>query len=337
MNAPGLRVADKASVAVDQPVARKPMRMRDAASESAEAARSPALAAVASRRLGRAAVAALYDELALAPKPGLVSFDDNGSHSDMDARTFLRSLFALRHSYPRFAALGAQGADFAALAREGRAAEERMLAATAGINTHRGAVFTLGLLCASAGALLAAGQPLQPQALRRTLVAHWGPALAAREGVSRDGRTAGHPPTLAPAPAQAPASHGELAARAHGLRGANAEAAAGLPVLFDTALPALRAALAAGLPPQAARQQAFFATLAVLDDTNLAHRGGLAGLRWAQAQAQAWLDAGGAQVPDAVARAHRIHRAFVQRRLSPGGAADVLAAACWLQRVCEPA
>jgi triphosphoribosyl-dephospho-CoA synthase len=260
-------------------------------------------------------VAALHDELALAPKPGLVSFEDSGSHHDMDARTFLRSLFALRHSYPRFAALGAQGAAFALLAREGLTAEDRMLAATGGVNTHRGAIFTLGLLCASAGAVRAAGRPLQPDALRYALVARWGPALAAREG------TAMH-------------SHGTRATRAHGLRGANAEAAGGMPILFDTALPALQGALAAGLAPQAARLQACFATLAVLDDTNLAHRGGLDGLRWAQAQAQAWLNAGGAYAPGAADRARQVHQAFVRRRLSPGGAADVLAAACWLQRVC---
>jgi triphosphoribosyl-dephospho-CoA synthase len=275
----------------------------------AEAGRA-APADAAARQLGRAALAALHDELALAPKPGLVSFEDSGSHSDMDARTFVRSLFALRHRYPRFVVLGAQGADFAALAREGQAAEAQMLAATAGINTHRGAIFSLGLLCAAAGALGAAGRPLQADALREALLTHWGPALAARD--VRCG-----------------------AARVHGLRGANAEAAAGMPVLFDTALPALQSALAAGLGPQAARLQAFFATLAVLDDTNLAHRGGLQGLRWAQARAASWLDAGGAHAPGAIARARGLHRDFVQRRLSPGGAADVLAAACWLQRVCR--
>ncbi len=290
---------------------------------------APAAPDATSRRLGHAAVAALYDELSLAPKPGLVSFEDTGSHRDMDARTFMRSLFALRHSYPRLVALGAQGADFAALAREGQVAELSMLAATGGINTHRGAIFTLGLLCASAGALLAAGAPLQAQALRRTLVARWGAALATRDAAAGGESAAGDAGT------RRAASHGAQAARRHGLRGANAEAAAGMPVLFDTALPALRSALAADLSPQAARLQAFFATLAVLDDTNLAHRGGLAGLRWAQVQAQAWLDAGGAQAPDAVARARHIHCAFVQRRLSPGGAADVLAAACWLQRVTQ--
>ncbi|HEY9028980.1 MAG TPA: triphosphoribosyl-dephospho-CoA synthase, partial [Burkholderiaceae bacterium] len=65
--------------------------------------------------LGRAAVVSLYDELALEPKPGLVSFADTGSHDDMDAGTFLRSLFALRHFYGRIAAQGAASAAFAPL------------------------------------------------------------------------------------------------------------------------------------------------------------------------------------------------------------------------------
>jgi triphosphoribosyl-dephospho-CoA synthase len=177
--------------------------------------------------------------------------------------------------------------------------------------------------------LHATGRPLEPVALRRELLTRWGAALAARGALLADGGGDGGP--------AAAVSHGGQAARAHGLRGANAEAAAGMPVLFDGALPALRQALAAGLPAPAARLQAFFATLAVLDDTNLAHRGGLAGLRWAQAQARGWLAEGGAHAPDAAAHAQRIHRAFVQRRLSPGGSADVLAAACWLQCVCEPA
>ncbi|PSD25508.1 triphosphoribosyl-dephospho-CoA synthase MdcB, partial [Stenotrophomonas maltophilia] len=109
-------------------------------------------AAVDSARLGRLAVASLHAELALAPKPGLVTPFDSGSHHDMDAGTFLRSLFALRHYFTAVACLGAAGADFDALRRCGIAAEIAMLRATAGVNTHRGAVFSLGLLVAAAAA-----------------------------------------------------------------------------------------------------------------------------------------------------------------------------------------
>ncbi|HEY1395698.1 triphosphoribosyl-dephospho-CoA synthase, partial [Roseateles sp.] len=130
--------------------------------------------------IGRAATVALHDELALSPKPGLVTFTSNGSHRDMDARTFMRSISALRPYFVRIAHLGATGADFPALERAGIEAEARMLEATGGINTHRGAIFLLGLLCASAGAVLAAGRRPTPAALRATLIERWGAALRQR-------------------------------------------------------------------------------------------------------------------------------------------------------------
>ena len=267
------------------------------------------------RGIGRAAVLALYDELALAPKPGLVSFIDSGSHHDMDARTFLRSLFSLRQYFPCLAGLGAAGSTFAALEREGMAAEARMLAATGGINTHRGAIFCMGLLCASAGSLAAQGAALDATALRGELLGCWGPALSERAVLGSR-------------------SHGAIAARRFGLSSASAEAMLGFPVLFETTLPALLAAKQRGAAPREARLQALFETMAVLEDTNLAHRGGLVGLRHAQRAARSFLAAGGALRPDALAHAGAVHADFMARRLSPGGSADMLAAACWAQRVC---
>jgi triphosphoribosyl-dephospho-CoA synthase len=267
------------------------------------------------KAIGRAAVLALYDELALAPKPGLVSFVDSGSHDDMDARSFMRSLFSLRLYFPRVARWGALGSTFEVLESEGIHAEARMRVATGGVNTHRGAVFCLGLLCASAGALVARGARLDAASLRRELMARWGSALSERVLHNRH-------------------THGAVAARRFGLRSAAAEAALGFPVLFETTLPALLAAQQGGATPHEARLQALFETMAVLQDTNLAHRGGLAGLRHAQLAACNFLEAGGASRPDALVHARAVHADFVARRLSPGGSADMLAAACWLQRVC---
>ena len=217
----------------------------------------------------------------------------------------MRSLFALRHYFPQMAELGAVCAPFSMLERAGIAAEARMLLATDGVNTHRGAIFSLGLLCAGAGTLLAEGQRLTPMALRLAVQDSWGRALGAR-----------------------------ATQRHAGLRGAGTEAALGFPLLFEVALPALQQAQAAGLDEQRARLQTLFHIIAKLDDTNLVHRGGLAGLRFAQAAARDYLDAGGAAHPEGVKRAVELHRVFVARRLSPGGAADMLACACWLQRVC---
>ena len=275
---------------------------------------------LAPQAIGRAATLALHDELALSPKPGLVTPTDTGSHTDMDAHTFMRSLFALRSCFVRIAGLGAEDAPFDALERCGIDAETRMLAATGGVNTHRGSIFMLGLLCAAAGAVAAQGRRPTPALLRSTLLARWGEALAAR---------ATRTPTLP----------GGLAARRYSLRSASAEAALGFPVLFETAVPAMQSAGARGLGRQHVLLDTFFSIMAVLDDTNLAHRGGLEGLHHAQRAARAFLDAGGASQPCGVTAAGEIGDDFVRRRLSPGGAADTLAAACWMQRLglLEPA
>ena len=269
---------------------------------------------LAPQAIGRAATLALYDELALSPKPGLVTLTDNGSHVDMDAHTFMRSLLALRGYFVRIAALGADGAPFEALQRCAIEAEARMLAATGGINTHRGAIFMLGLLCAAAGAASAGGQRLDPASLRGTLSTRWGDAL---EGLAR----------------RAPTLSGGIAARRYGLRGAAAEAAAGFPVLFEVAVPAMQAAQAQRMSRESELLDTLFSIMAVLDDSNLAHRGGLEGLRHAQRAARGFLAAGGASRPDAVAAARAIADDFVSRRLSPGGAADTLAATCWMRRL----
>jgi triphosphoribosyl-dephospho-CoA synthase len=128
-----------------------------------------------------------------------------------------------------------------------------------------------------------------------------------------------------------PTLPGGIAARRLGLRSASDEAALGFPTLFETAEPALRAARARGLATPAARLDTLFAVMAVLDDSNLAHRGGLDGLRFARTAARDFLAAGGAA--QGMAAAAALGAEFVRRRLSPGGSADTLAAACWLERL----
>ena len=286
---------------------------------TANALRVRAGQALTPTAIGHAATLALHDELSLAPKPGLVTLVDCGSHDDMDAYTFMRSIFALRRYFAQIAQAGFEGADFAVLERCGMAAEECMLAATRGVNTHRGAIFMLGLLCASAGAAAREGEHgLHPERLRESLRRRWGSVLAKRSQ-------------------RLPTLPGGIAARRLGLRSASEEAALAFPVLFEVAVPALRSALARGLTPPRARLDTLFHIMAVLEDSNLPHRGGLAGLHHAQRSARRFLDDGGAARPDGLQKAQAIAADFVKRRLSPGGAADTLAAACWIHRVCENA
>ena len=256
-----------------------------------------------SRRIARLATRSLHRELATYPKPGLVSHVDSGSHADMDADTFRASAAALEPFFAQLATAGAAGAGMAVLRRIGLEAEAAMRAATGGVNTHRGAIFGLGLLCAAAGAL---GPRPAPGALGALVRRRYATAIL-------DG------PELLHAP-------GARVRRRHGVGGAPAEAAAGFPTLYGVGLPHLCRARA--LRPdalEAARVEACLALIAHLEDTNLLHRGGPEGFAFARSEAARFLSQGGTARDDWFARAERLHQTFVARRLSPGGAADLLA------------
>jgi triphosphoribosyl-dephospho-CoA synthase len=130
---------------------------------------------------------------------------------------------------------------------------------------------------------------------------------------------------------------GTNALRQFGAGGARAQAAAGFPIALEVGLPALRLGRSlAPEDPEAARVQSFFAILASMEDTNLLHRGGAAGLRYAQEEAAGFLRLGGVGRADWRERAAAVHRAFVARHLSPGGCADLLAIALFLDALEAP-
>ncbi|MFC6788532.1 triphosphoribosyl-dephospho-CoA synthase MdcB [Methylobacterium komagatae] len=260
-------------------------------------------------RIGALAHRALIDELEAWPKPGLVSPVDSGSHRDMDAGMLRRSAGAIAPFFPDLVEAGARAAPLSELRRIGLQAEAAMLAATGGVNAHRGAIFSLGLICAAAGRF--GGKPFPAEALAIQVGDLWGEEIGRRPA--------------------SPVSHGGRAALRYGVMGAGAEAAAGFPAVRDFGLPALRRGrrLAPG-DVQAARIECLFALMAELDDTNLLHRGGPEGLLFARRSARDFLDAGGVGAADWRDTATTLHRAFVEARLSPGGAADLLAVTLFL-------
>jgi triphosphoribosyl-dephospho-CoA synthase len=262
-----------------------------------------------------AAATALLSELETWPKPGLVSHVDSGSHTDMDVRTLRASAAAITPFFGQLTIAGASGSGMDGLRKIGVAAECAMLAATAGVNTHRGAIFGLGLICAAAGAawsnIIRAERFWRASELSAIVRHRWGQAIL-----------------RGPIPLR---SHGTDAMRQFGAGGARAQAAAGFPHALDIGLPALRLGRKlAPCDPEAARIQVFFALLASMEDTNLLHRGGATGLRFAQDAATGFIAEGGAGQVEWRQRAAAIHHAFVARRLSPGGSADLLAITLFL-------
>jgi triphosphoribosyl-dephospho-CoA synthase len=267
-------------------------------------------------RIARLAVRSLYQELALYPKPGLVSFRDNGAHVDMNAETFVCSLFSLRGYFVAIAEAGMREAKFNELQQLGVAAESHMLRATHGINTHRGAIFTHGILAAAAGCATARNLTLSDDNLRAIVITNW----------SRDLRA------IAVACAAIP-THGQQVAARHGVTGARGEALLGFPSVFDIALPGLRSALDRGADSGLALLHTFFVLLAETLDTNVLFRGGAEGLRFIQAKAGEFLERGSVFEPGWQERAESLHRQCSAKNLSPGGCADLLAAAWFVHQL----
>lgn len=246
----------------------------------------------AADRLADLAVRSLLDEAELTPKPGLVDQNNSGAHSDMNLAMFQRSAQCLRPYFRRAAELGLERADcMQPLQAAGLAAEQTMLSATGGVNTHKGAVYAFGLLLAALGSCLRRGGDVFAAA-----------AALAAAGRPPDGET-----------------HGGRAAVQYGVPGARGEAMAGFP----------HARRACAVLQTRGALPALLTLLAGVDDTNLLHRGGRNGLLFVREQAQEILSG-----PEAAyaARLEELDKACMDRGLSPGGCADLLAAGMLLDR-----
>lgn len=262
--------------------------------------------------IAEAAVAALIEEVRTTPKLGLVDLRNNGSHSDMDVPMFFKSAEALRPYFRQCAAIGRTSSDpFPQLREAGIEAERTMYAATVGVNTHKGAIYTLGILCAAAGRLLhRSNEPVTVEDLLTCCAEIAGDAAKADlEHSTAD-------------------TAGLRLYRELGIPGIRGEMAAGLPSIKNISLPAFRNAIANGLSRNEAGAVTLLHLIAHVDDTNLWHRGGPDGAAFAAQAARELLEQG-----PTMAKIEHLDDAFIARNLSPGGCADLLAATYFVDSI----
>jgi triphosphoribosyl-dephospho-CoA synthase len=263
------------------------------------------------QRIVSLAHSSLYAELVCYPKAGLVSLIDNGSHHDMNKDTFLASIAVLDAYWMQMIMLGEKTAPFSELVAAGKTAENAMLRATNEINTHRGAIFILGILVAACAAsyVKQIKFAMVPDLIRNL----WGASILEH----RTNKT----------------SHGQQVRDKYLSNKCDIihHAAGGFGDIFSQYLPVLKK-----LYPrysEAAYVQLFYILLSHVQDTNLLYRGGLAGLKFAQDQAQKFINTGGIMQRDWLIQAQSIHQQFIARNLSPGGCADLLATAIFVYHV----
>lgn len=275
-----------------------------------------ATASADSRDAARLACRALLYEVATTPKPGLVDRANSGSHKDMDIFSFMDSTSALWPYFETCARIGRSTADspatdtFAALRRAGLRAEAAMFAATRGVNTHKGAIFSMGILCAAMGRL------------RRPLWRNPGALLDECAAMTK-GLTASDFAGLTEGTAR---TTGQKLYLRYGITGVRGEMEAGLPTIRNAGLPVLREGIARGLSVNDAGCATLLAIIAASTDTNLIARSDRQTQLKVVAELQVLLAKN--PYPDR-ATLEELDRRFIAANLSPGGSADMLAM-CYL-------
>lgn len=265
--------------------------------------------------LAHLAVTALIAEAELTPKPALVDQRGSGAHTDLTLALMKRSAQTLSDTFEAMALASIKQLPDQTL-REclgeiGREGERVMLEATNGVNTHRGAIWAVGLLVAGA-AISGFNAPAQH--------------IAACAGT-----LARLPDPFAP---DVP-SHGLSMQKRYGATGARGEAQRNFFCIIEGGLPTLQAARQRGVTETCARLDALLALMARLDDTCLLYRGGQDALDTAKEGANAILSVGGTSTAAGMNLFSHLENALLQRRASPGGSADLLAATLFLAALPE--
>jgi holo-ACP synthase/triphosphoribosyl-dephospho-CoA synthase len=266
---------------------------------------------------------ALITEVAITPKPGLVDRANNGAHRDMDFFSFVDSSAAILPYFRDCALAGFDAAAetgdeswptalFNSLRPGGKIAEQEMLEASGGANTHRGIIFSFGIASAAFGALFRHREPVLAEHILDLAGAMT--ALVDKDFTRESG---------------APLSHGEAVQRRYGTGGVREEASRGFPAVRNYALPELRRMLKAGSGINDAGLAAFLRLLSVTADTNIIHRAGPEVLRHIQKETAAFLEAR-PDVPAMREYAAKLDREFIEKNISPGGCADLLALTLFL-------
>ncbi|MBQ4389447.1 MAG: triphosphoribosyl-dephospho-CoA synthase [Bacteroidales bacterium] len=251
--------------------------------------------------LGFLADRALRLELDTPLKPGLVGLDSNGAHQDMDYRVMREGIEALRPFWPRMAS-----AHSAQELRElGLEAEKAMLEATGGVNTHRGAIFALGLALYARGMEMSVNEEVMQNNLSKIA------QVVLRNSLDKS---------------ELHSTHGEAAVQRYGVKGARAMATEGYQALWSEWLPLYR--FLSSRPKEERMQLTLLKIMSTLDDTCVIHRAGYERAQEVKKEAEEMLRYALRQTQnkqDWKEKLKDMCGRYAREGISPGGAADMLA------------
>lgn len=275
--------------------------------------------------ISQAALKSLLYEVSLSPKPGLVDRFDNGAHTDMCFQTFIDSSLALAPFFEVYVSTGFEMSSqtpqetFKQLRDIGIKAEDAMFTATKGINTHKGVNFSLAVILGATGRWLAQknialNQPYHFSPQNMTAICQVAAELCS-DVLTMDLQDLTRKKRL---------SYGEKLFLDYGITGPRGEASAGFPSITQKALPYFRNLLTYEHNLETAQLQLLLYLMTFVEDGNLIHRGGIGEWQTVKKEAKQLLDQD--LTEDQLKKALSDYNTIlINRHLSPGGSADLLA------------
>jgi len=267
------------------------------------------------------AVKGMLLELSCTPKPGLVDRQNNGANEDMDYHLFTLSSASICSGFFLFSSMGIKSKDdsilLELLRKEGLKVENKMFRTTGGINTQKGLIFLMGLICAAAGSLAKDGRTPTPSDVSDKV------AFITRGICERELSI------LKSNDPERPLTKGEKLYLCYGMRGIRGEAEDGLPSVISGGLPELHASLESGLSMNDSMVHALLRIISISDDTNVVARSDYGTLKnEVQPMAEEILTLGGMRTEKGKKAIQDMDRYLIGKNINPGGSADLLAVTC---------
>lgn len=263
-------------------------------------------------KIGEAAITGMLYEVSSSPTPGLVSPFSNGVHRDMNYFTFLKSTSSIAYAMYICAQIGIDyEVDILKKIRSvGLEAEKEMLKATGGVNTQMGLLFGAGIVCAGAGSCVRKEIDINRFNISSEC------KLIAKGIVEKELKHLDDKKKL---------SNGEKIYLNHGITGIRGEIENGLSSVIDMGLPLYEEAIKLGMDINKALAHSLIGIMSVVEDTVVISKAGIYGLEYMRREASIAMKLGGMYTPQGEAYIKEMEDDFISHKISPGGAADLLA------------
>ena len=274
------------------------------------------------KKITRCAVKSLLYEVCVTPKPGLVDRYNSGAHSDMDIFTFMDSTCALIYYFKKIMLttmknISTKPEQLIFKIRElGIDAEEEMFRATNGVNTHKGIIFSMGILCAACAYLYKKDDITTDNILN----------MCARiASPIPDSDFKNNPKSDCRRQVLQIKTNGEILYSRYKIQGVRGEVASGFDSVKKYGLPILKNCINDGLSFNDAGLIVLLNLIANVEDTAMINRSDIKTLKIIQTDLKILLEKYSNDSKFLINKAFDLDKKFIKQNISPGGCADLLA------------